>query len=189
MTINSGGTRHSARLGRWRFFATILFAGLGACQERPPEAATVPGPTATVGTASTFKRYTVQRDYAIVREDLEIAIANQGLVIDHISHIADMLERTGKDLGQTQQLYAKGETFLFCSASLSREMMAADPRNVVFCPYAIALYILPQEPRAVHIAYRIPRPLDSQGDPAVLTKVEKLLDTIAREAGGLGAVP
>ena len=176
-----------------RFLGQVLLmttmAAIGACEQRPVEPATPTAPTTTAGTATTFKLYTVQRDYAIVREDLEIAIANQGLVIDHVSHIADMLERTGKDLGQSQQLYAKGETFLFCSASLSREMMAADPRNMVFCPYAIALYTLPQDPRTVHIAYRIPRPLDGRGDPAVLGKVEKLLDTVAREAGSLGAAP
>lgn len=163
-----------------------LLAGLIACDQRP--VASPPPPSAAAAQAPGFRIYTVQRDYAVVREDLEIAIANQGLVVDHISHIADMLERTGRDLGHTQQLYAKAETFLFCSASLSREMMAADPRNIVFCPYAIALYTLPKDARTVHIAYRIPRPLDGKGD-AVLAKVEKLLDTIAREAGGLGAGP
>lgn len=188
MTSNSFGARLGARSGGRVLLTAILWVGLAACEQQAAPAV-APTPTATAGAAPAFKRYTVQRDYAIVREDLEIAIANQGLVIDHISHIADMLERTGKDLGQTQQLYAKAETFLFCSASLSREMMAADSRNVVFCPYAIALYALPKERRTVHIAYRISRPLDGQADPAILAKVEKLLDTIAREAGGLGAAP
>lgn len=167
---------------------TLALMGLAACEQRPVEPA-AKAASATAPDAPLFQLYTVQRDYAIVREDLEIAIANQGLVVDHISHIADMLERTGKDLGQTRQLYAKAETFLFCSASLSREMMAADPRNIVFCPYAIALYTLPKDPRTVHIAYRLPRALDTKGDPAVLAKVAKLLDTIAREAGGLGPAP
>lgn len=188
MTTRRLSTPGAARFCRQLLLASAVFIGLGACEQRQAEPA-APAASAISTDAPLFRLYTVQRDYAIVREDLEIAIANQGLVVDHISHIADMLERTGKDLGQTQQLYGKAETFLFCSASLSREMMAADPRNIVFCPYAIALYTLPKDSRTVHIAYRLPRALDAKGDPAVLAKVEKLLDTIAREAGGLGAAP
>ena len=46
-------------------------------------------------------RYSVEGTYENVRDDLVNAITGRGLVIDHNSHVAKMLDRTGKDLGTT----------------------------------------------------------------------------------------
>ena len=43
-----------------------------------------------------LKLYHKQGNYEDVKQDIEIAITNRGLVIDHTSHIGAMLERTGK---------------------------------------------------------------------------------------------
>ena len=70
----------------------------------------------------------------------------------------------------------------FCSAAVSRATMEADPRNLVFCPYAIALYVLPGEPARVYLAYRKPPATGSAQSIKALREVGKLLDGIAREA-------
>ncbi len=68
---------------------------------------------------------------------VESAIVAKGLVIDHVSHVGEMLSRTGADLGSDTVIFEAADVFLFCSAVLSREVMEADPMNIVHCPYNI----------------------------------------------------
>lgn len=120
-----------------------------------------------------------------VRDDLKTAIEAKGLVVDYQSHIARMLERTGKDVGSTKPLYADAQALLFCSARLSRKMMEADPANVVMCPYSIVVYATASKPEQVFVAYRRPmQPAGSPASQAALKEVEALLDSLAREAVG-----
>ena len=68
---------------------------------------------------------------------LESAIIGQGLKIDYHGYIGDMLRRTGADMGAETEIFADAEFFTFCSATLSRKVMEADPSNIAFCPYVI----------------------------------------------------
>ncbi|WP_353474633.1 DUF302 domain-containing protein [Salipiger sp. H15] len=68
---------------------------------------------------------------------LENAIIGEGLVVDHVSHVGEMLARTGTDIGAGTHLYDAADVYLFCSAATSREVMEADPANIAFCPYSI----------------------------------------------------
>lgn len=68
---------------------------------------------------------------------LENAIIGEGLVVDHVSRVGEMLARTGADIGAETHLYDAADVYLFCSATTSREVMEADPDNIAFCPYAI----------------------------------------------------
>ena len=68
---------------------------------------------------------------------VESAIIDRGLVIDYVSHVGDMLNRTGADVGSEKKLFEAADIFVFCSAKLSREMMEADPMNIAHCPYGI----------------------------------------------------
>lgn len=124
----------------------------------------------------------VKGDYDDVKERVIMAVENRGLVIDHTSRVGAMLERTGKDIGRSQQIYQQAEVIEFCSAGISRATMEADPRNIVFCPYAIALYVVPAEPGRVYLAYRKPLPAGSAQSTKALHEVGKLLDGIVREA-------
>jgi hypothetical protein len=110
------------------------------------------------------------------------AITGRGFVVDHNSHISAMLDRTGKDLGATKTVYGKAESLQFCSATVSRRMMEADPANIVFCPYIIVLYTLPQDPKTVYVGYRRPLPVGTGASMASLKAVEELLDGIVKEA-------
>jgi hypothetical protein len=130
--------------------------------------------------------YSQKAKFEVVRDDLKSAIEAKGLVIDYQSFIGKMLERTGKDVGSTRKLYADAQSFVFCSAALSRKTMEADPANVAICPYALTVYATAQEPDKIHVSYRRPwRPDGSPASKAALREVEVLLDGIAREALGI----
>lgn len=129
--------------------------------------------------------YSKQAKFADVRDDVKAAIEGKGLVIDYESHVNRMLERTGKDVGPVRKLYVDAQAFVFCSATLSRRTMEADPTNVALCPYSIVVYATAQAPDEVFVAYRRPwRPDGSAASKAALEEVEALLDSIAREAVG-----
>lgn len=114
--------------------------------------------------------------FADTREAIVLAIENRGLVINFTSHIADMLDRTGADIGSGRKIFEQAEIVEFCSAGLSRKMMEADPHNIVLCPFAVSIYTLPGDRKGTWVAYRKP-----QGKSAAL--VEGLLKEIAAEAG------
>lgn len=103
---------------------------------------------------------------------LETAIIDRGLKVDHISHVGDMLNRTGADLGTTTPLFERADIYLFCSATLSREMMEADLMNVVHCPYGITLA---QTDEGLFFAHRV-------YPDGPMKKVEAYLSEIVEEA-------
>lgn len=117
-----------------------------------------------------------------VKERVLLAIENRGLVLNYTARVGDMLARTGKDIGRGHEVYLKAEVLEFCSARLSRDTMEADPRNIVFCPYAIAIYVLPQDPGKVYVGHRKLGASGAGQSLKALRAVEKLLDDIAREA-------
>ncbi|QFU09056.1 hypothetical protein PARPLA_01809 [Rhodobacteraceae bacterium THAF1] len=119
----------------------------------------------------------VSYDYPGSFEDaafgVESAIVNRGLVLDFVSHVGEMLNRTQEDVGG-EQLYTEADIFVFCSAVVSREVMEANPDNIAFCPYGV---FVAERDGQVRVGYRTypDGPMD---------QVETLLDGIAREAAG-----
>jgi hypothetical protein len=91
-----------------------------------------------------------------------------------------MLHRTGADVGFPKPVFGQAETVQFCSALVAHRMVAADPRNVVVCPFAISVYTLAQEPKKVYVAYRNPALVGA--DSKLTESVREFLDGIAREA-------
>ncbi|WP_238547837.1 DUF302 domain-containing protein [Meridianimarinicoccus roseus] len=74
---------------------------------------------------------------------VETAIVGQGLVIDHVSHVGEMLARTKQAVGSDVDLFTEADVFLFCSAVTSRAVMEADPMNIAHCPYGVFVAELP----------------------------------------------
>jgi uncharacterized protein (DUF302 family) len=126
--------------------------------------------------------HSTKGEFRDVKERVLHAIENRGLVLNYTAHIGAMLERTGKDIGRARQLYSEAEVLEFCSARISRDMMEADPVNIVFCPFAIAVYTLPKESGRVYIAYRSPSASGHERSLKSLRAVEKLLAEIVKEA-------
>lgn len=109
---------------------------------------------------------------------LENAIIDAGLVVDSVSHVGEMLERTRADVGSDVVLYDQADVFSFCSAKVSREVMEADLMNIVFCPYDIFVMTRPDTPGTTTIGFRT-------YPEGAMKKVEALLDGITRTAIGL----
>lgn len=121
-------------------------------------------------------------NFAEVKERVLLAIENRGLVLNYTARIGAMLDRTGKDIGATARIYGEAEMLEFCSARVSRGTMEADPRNIVFCPYSIAIYTLPKDKGTVYVGYRRPAAFGSAQSVKSLRAVEQLVSDIVREA-------
>ncbi len=128
-----------------------------------------------------MRLFSIKGNYADVREDLEMAITDRGMIISSVAHIGNMLARTRKDVGSNKHIFVKAESLEFCSSVISRGMMEADPHNIVFCPYIISIYTLPGEKNRVHLAYRRPLPVGSPASKKALRAVEKLLKGIVND--------
>lgn len=149
---------------RWMCIALMLFAW-------------------TAGAASPgVQMRTVKGSFVDVRERVVMALENRGLVINYNAKIGDMLERTGRDLGRESRIYGNAEVLEFCSARLSRDTMEADPHNIAYCPYAIAVYTLPKSPGMVYLTYRLPEGGGSEASRRSLQAVAKLLADLVDEA-------
>ena len=105
---------------------------------------------------------------------VETAIVGKGLVIDYVSHVGDMLARTGTDVGSDVKLYENAQIFLFCSAVVSRQVMEADPANIVYCPYSI--YVADRDGVVTIGHHDYPE--------GAMDAVETLLNEIITDAGG-----
>ena len=142
--------------------------------------------TALYGTAQAAAAEVVVRttkgEFKEVKERVLHAIENRGLVLNYTARIGAMLERTGKDIGTARRIYGDAELLEFCSARVSRDTMEADPRNIVFCPYSIAIYTLPKEKDNVYVAYRRIEASGSGQSAKSLGAVDKLLADIVAEA-------
>ena len=124
--------------------------------------------------------YQADAVYQDIRSNVEMAITGRGMVISNVLHISEMLERTAADTGLDKKLYEVAESFEFCSIAMSYKMSSAHPGNMASCPLTISLYVTPDAPDTVNLAYRRPRFLgDAAEAEAALTA---LLDGIAREA-------
>lgn len=77
---------------------------------------------------------------------VESSIIDQGLVIDSISHVGNMLNRTADDVGATENIYHDASVFNFCSSILTREVIAIDPTNIAYCPYSVYVFTTQKEP-------------------------------------------
>jgi len=83
---------------------------------------------------------------------IETEIVGRGLVIDYVSHVGEMLERTKADVGGSMTIFTEADVFLFCSATTSREVMEANPMNIQHCPYGI--FVAEAEDGSVTVGHR-----------------------------------
>ncbi|WP_146592384.1 DUF302 domain-containing protein [Puniceibacterium confluentis] len=132
----------------------------------------------TTALAQDMVSYDTDQSFEDVTFGLESAILDRGLVVDSVSHPGDMLERTRADLGSDVVLFLEADVYSFCSATLSRKVMEADPMNIRFCPYDIFVMVRPDTADVTTIGFQ------SYPDGA-MKEVEALLDSIARAAIGM----
>lgn len=118
------------------------------------------------------KDYEYKGSFEDAKFSVESAIVGKGLVIDYVSHVGEMLNRTGKDVGSNVRLFDEADIFVFCSAVVSRKVMEIDPMNIAHCPYGI--FVAEREGK-VTVGYR-------NYPKGAMQEVQKLLNEIAKEA-------
>jgi len=100
--------------------------------------------------------FSTESSFTDAKEDLLAAITAEGLVVSYISHAKTMLENTAEIAGVTTPVYDDAEILLFCKADLSHALVDSNPHNIVLCPYAIAIYVLHNEPGKVYLSFKEP---------------------------------
>ena len=134
----------------------------------------------TVPAVQSTVTYQTEDVFESVGENAESAIIDRGLVIGRTLHVREMLDRTGPDLGFPYNVYLEAVALEFCSASISHRMIAADPVNIVVCPFTITVYVKVDDPDKVFVSFRQPELVGDDGSISV--DIFSLLDGIAREA-------
>lgn len=104
--------------------------------------------------AQDITSWVVDDTFDNVSFSVESAILDKGLTIDSVSHVGEMLERTRVDVGSDITIYSEGIVYSFCSASVSRDVMEADIKNIAFCPYGIFVYTTPNNPEQTTVGHR-----------------------------------
>ncbi|MEL6957402.1 MAG: DUF302 domain-containing protein [Pseudomonadota bacterium] len=128
--------------------------------------------SATLALADDYTVYSYDGSFDDATFVVESAIIGKGLVIDYVGHTGPMLSRTAADVGSDVELFANADVFLFCSATLSREVMEIDPMNVAYCPYGI---FVAERADDVLIGYR-------NFPEGEMQRIQALLDEIVKDA-------
>ena len=128
---------------------------------------------------SFVKVFSTEARFEDAKEDLLMAIEERGLVVSYTSRAKTMLDRTADVAGVTTPAYDNAEIVLFCKADLSHKLVAANPHNIVLCPYAIAIYTLHGKPDTVYLSFREPE----ASEPAT-APIRKLLVDIIQSVTG-----
>lgn len=125
--------------------------------------------------------YTVKGDFDFVRDSVAAAVEGKGLKINHFNKISEMLDNTGAAVGDQNKIYRNAEQMEFCSATLSRQMLRADPHGIALCPYIISVYNLPADPNTVYVSYRKLPLGNTPKMRTALREVDKLFKSIIQE--------
>lgn len=158
-----------------RFTSVIAAAALGSFVAGGAAAARDRSGVVVTAVADTF---------ADVKQEVADAIVKRGFVVDYTARIGAMLARTAKDVGASKEIYGDAEALQFCSATLSRKTMEADPANIAFCPYVVFVYTLAGKPETTYVGYRQLPSAGTKASRAATGDVNALLAAIVREAAG-----
>lgn len=126
--------------------------------------------------------YRSNESFETIKENLQQAITNKGLIISGTLHVSEMLNRTAKDLNIAKNAYQKAEAFEFCSALLSHKMIQINPLNLTACPFTIAFFVKPEETQSVYLAFR--KPQLAGESKAISEEINNFLKEIVKEATG-----
>ncbi len=127
-----------------------------------------------------FVTKTVEGKFSEVFSALKDVIIGKGINIAHTLGSSNMLNKTAPVFGIKKNVFINAEIVEFCSAKISHELVAIDPRNIVLCPFTISAYVLTDDPENVHLIYRIPTA--NKGSEVAVGKIVKLIKDIIAEA-------
>ena len=126
------------------------------------------------------KTIVIEGDYKEILSVVKESIKGKGVHIAHTLPAADVLHRTAKAYGISKPAYKEAEIVEFCSAKISHAMSQANPENIVLCPFAISVYVLPDNPSHVYLSTRLPFVID-QKSKAAIADMRQLINEIFTE--------
>ena len=154
-----------------KILTLIALSSLIACSQQPES-------HSSANSSSYVKTYSTESSFDDAKDDLLMAIEGHGLVVSYTSHAQEMLDRTADVAGVTTPIYDHAEIILFCKADLSHKLVAANPHNIVLCPYAIAIYTLHKKPETVYLSFREPEASEATTKPIRQLLVEIIEEII-----------
>lgn len=117
-----------------------------------------------------------------VRDNLALEVTRRGMALTHSIQINDMLEKTAREVGAIRPVYVNAEALEFCSPGLGRKLMEANSSNIVYCPLMVSIYVVPEAPKVVNVAYRrIPKGGSTQAQK-LFRDVDALVIGIIKDA-------
>ncbi|MCP4934268.1 MAG: DUF302 domain-containing protein [bacterium] len=127
-----------------------------------------------------FVTKTVEGEFSEVYAGLKDVIIGKGINIAHTLGASEMLNRTAPAFNIKKNVFINAETVEFCSAKISHKLAAANPENIVLCPFTISVYVLTDDPKNVHLTYRIP--VANKESEKIVGEIIKLVKDIITEA-------
>lgn len=96
-----------------------------------------------------------------VFDEFKNVIISEGLVIDYVGHVDQMLERTSQvniseNSKQIIPVYLSARYIQFCSSALTHKAVQANPQNLSMCPFLVFIYEETANPGHIVIGYRPP---------------------------------
>jgi len=122
----------------------------------------------------------VEEEFEYIVDNVRNAVIERGMIIANELHASEMLNRTAPDLDIESNVFLHAVSVEFCSAMISHRLVAAHASNMVLCPFTISIYVRPEDPDMVYIAY-IP-PSAGEESAEILKEVETMLQAIVMES-------
>ncbi|EGV28018.1 hypothetical protein ThidrDRAFT_4175 [Thiorhodococcus drewsii AZ1] len=135
----------------------------------------------TAMAAGGYQVYRTDSAFEDVLDGLKAAIQERGMYINNVMDMGVMLERTGKDLGTPDPIYAKAQSVEFCSAVLSRAMLQEDPTRIVNCPFIISVYERHDERGITYLVHRT-IPMEERTASPIMARIATTYEELAESA-------
>jgi uncharacterized protein (DUF302 family) len=124
----------------------------------------------------------IESSFEDVFDELKNAIIAEGLTIEYIGNVDQLLERTARvniseDTEHVIPVYHYAKYLQFCSSVLTHKAVKADPENLSMCPFLVFIYETRADPGRIVIGYRPP----TLGSDKESTVVSQEVD-LSREA-------
>ncbi len=137
---------------------------------------------AGVSADSPVKTVRIEGDFADTLMNVKSTVRGRGINIAHTLPASFMLNRTARDFGITENVFAEAETIEFCSARISHKLTQASHENILLCPFTISVYVLTTDPGHVYLSWRRPFTLPDEKSAEAVKEVEALIESIISEA-------
>lgn len=121
-----------------------------------------------------------------VFDEFKNAIIGQGVTIDYIGNVDQMLERTSKaqvsSNGEKHEpVYLFAKYMQFCSSALTHKAVQANPQNLSMCPFLVFIYETTANPGHIVIGYRPPTLSIDEESKIIFQEVVSFLNDILDE--------